>query len=314
MLLGMPSPLELILVPDAALAGIGRRSLARDVEAGRLIRIRQGAYARSDEWSVLDATAQHLVRLHAAHARLARPLVFSHWSACVLLGLPVFLGDPEPLHVTVPPGGVRSGTGLRYHVLPIPPEDVVEVGGLACTRWERTVVDLAASESFPRAVAVADAALHRLDPSVRRLGRQALEAAWRRSAPRRERGKVTEVVEFTDGRAESVAESISRCTMRTLRVPAPELQHDFFDRRGRLLARVDFWWPELRIAGEVDGRVKYFDPRMSGGDPARVVYEEKRREDAVRALDVRFARWGWNEAGSAALLRPVLAAAGVVAR
>jgi hypothetical protein len=97
-------------------------------------------------------------------------------------------------------------------------------------------------------------------------------------------------------------------------VPAPELQHDFFDRWGRLIARVDFWWPELRVAGEVDGRVKYFDPRLSGGDPARVVYAEKRREDAVRALDVRFARWGWEEAGSSSLLRPCLAAAGVTAR
>jgi hypothetical protein len=310
----MTVPLELILVADAALEGIERRSLARDVEAGRLVRVRRGAYARAEEWSALDPTAQHLVRLHAAQARLVRPLVFSHWSACVLLGLPAFPHDPEPLHVTVPPGGVRSGSGLRHHVLPIPPEDVIEVDGLRCTRWARTAVDLAAGEPFAHAVAVADAALHRLDPGVRELGRQALQAAWRRSAPRRERGKVTDVLAFADGRSESVAESLSRCTMRALRVPMPELQHEFFDRRGRLIARVDFWWPELRVAGEVDGRVKYFDPRLSGGDPARVVYEEKRREDAVRAFDVRFVRWGWEEARSAALLRPRLAAAGVVAR
>lgn len=314
MLLGMALPLELILVPDAALEGVGRRSLARDVEAGRLVRIRRGAYARTEEWSALDAAAQHLVRMHAAQARLTNPLVFSHWSACLLHGLPSFLSGPEPLHVTVPPGGVRSGVGLRYHVLPIPPEDVIEIDGLRCTRWERTSVDLAASQSFPQAVAIADAALHRLDPGIRELGREALDAAWRRSAPRRERGRVADVIDFADGRSESVAESISRCTMRALRVPPPDLQHAFFDRRGRLIARVDFWFPDVRVAGEVDGRVKYLDSRMNGGDPATVVYEEKRREDAVRALDVRFARWGWAEAGSTTLLRPVLAAAGVAAR
>jgi hypothetical protein len=309
----MPAPAEVVLVSDAALGGVGRRSLARAAEAGELVRVRRGAYVRSTEWDALDPTARHLVRLHAAQACFDRPLVFSHWSAAVLLGLPALLTSQELLHVSVPPETARSGSGFRHHLLPLTSEDVIEVDGLRCTRWERTVVDLAAAAPFADAVAAADAALHRLDPAVRPLGKQALLAAWRRAQPRRERGKVTDVIDFADARSESVGESISRCTMRLLRVPPPELQHVFVDSRGRLIARVDFWWPKVRVAGEMDGRMKYLDPRLSGGDPARVVYEEKRREDEVRSLDVRFARWGWEEAGSAALLRPRLAAVGVVA-
>jgi hypothetical protein len=62
----------------------------------------------------------------------------------------------------------------------------------------------------------------------------------------------------------------------------------------------------------MDGRGKYLDPAMNGGDAARAVYAEKLREDRVRALGVGVVRWGWSEAGSARLLGPLLAAAGVV--
>ena len=307
----MVLPASLILVAAAPLSGLDRRALARDAEAGRLVRVRRGAYVQRDEWDRLDEAGRHRLMAHAAQAQFARPLVFSHWTAAALLGLPTFVERLARVHVTVPPDGIRGAAGLAEHALPLPESDVIEVEGLRCTGWERCVVDLAASERFSHAVAVADAALHRLDPAVRELGREALRAAWRRGQPRRERGKVADVIAFADGRSESVGESLSRCTMRALRVPPPELQHEFYDRRGRLLARVDFWFPEFRVAGEMDGRVKYLDPALSKGDPARVVYEEKLREDAVRAQDVRFARWGYREADSPALLGPRLEAAGV---
>ena len=41
------------------------------------------------------------------------------------------------------------------------------------------------------------------------------------------------------------------------------------------------------MAIEFDGQVKYRDPWR---DPGRVLWEEKRREDAVRALGIRFVR------------------------
>jgi hypothetical protein len=121
---------------------------------------------------------------------------------------------------------------------------------------------------------------------------------------------VERVLEFADARAESVGESVSRVTMAELGLPAPVLQHRFFDADG-FIGTVDFWWPELGVIGEFDGRVKYFDPRMSRGDPAAVVYREKYREDRLRGLGPRVVRWGWPEAISAARLGPRLAAAGV---
>ena len=43
------------------------------------------------------------------------------------------------------------------------------------------------------------------------------------------------------------------------------------------------------MAVEFDGRVKYTDP-WGGRSPDRVLWDEKRREDALRALDIRVVR------------------------
>lgn len=99
--------------------------------------------------------------------------------------------------------------------------------------------------------------------------------------------------------------------MHRIGLPTPVLQHEFFDADG-FVARVDFWFPDAGAVGEMDGRAQYLDPAMNRGDAARVVYEEKLREDRVRALGVRVARWGWPEAGSTTLLGRRLAAVGVL--
>jgi hypothetical protein len=56
---------------------------------------------------------------------------------------------------------------------------------------------------------------------------------------------------------------------------------------GRLVAGVDAWYEEAAIAVEFDGRVTYTQPWR---EPGRVLWEEKRREDALRALGIRVVR------------------------
>ncbi|HEY3530860.1 MAG TPA: hypothetical protein VGK78_17080 [Nocardioides sp.] len=53
---------------------------------------------------------------------------------------------------------------------------------------------------------------------------------------------------------------------------------------GRVIARLDFAWPELGVWVEVDGRVKYDELRRAGESPVDVLMREKRREETVRAL------------------------------
>lgn len=60
------------------------------------------------------------------------------------------------------------------------------------------------------------------------------------------------------------------------------------------------------------GRRKYERDSMTGGrSPGQVVWEEKQREDALRALDLRMIRWGWREAMNPPLLARILVAGGL---
>jgi hypothetical protein len=56
------------------------------------------------------------------------------------------------------------------------------------------------------------------------------------------------------------------------------------------VARVDFYWDELGVVGEADGRLKYSD----GSD----LYAEKRRQEAIEDLGLRCVRWGWSDLSS----------------
>ncbi|MDY1004863.1 hypothetical protein [Curtobacterium sp. CFBP9011] len=51
------------------------------------------------------------------------------------------------------------------------------------------------------------------------------------------------------------------------------------------IRRVDFWISSLGVVLEFDGQQKYVDPTMlAGRDAAQVLWQEKIREDQLRAL------------------------------
>lgn len=299
-----PWDIELTVVTGLAYALSEQRALARDVERGLRRRLRRGAYVLEAEVAGLTPDALALLQMRAFAATSEQQPVFSHWSAVLLHGLPFLVSRTDLVDVT-DDARTRPFEGSRLHRFPLGDGEIEQMNGLLCTSLLRTTVDVAGSAPYPEGVVVADAALRRSGSS-----RSDLEASVDRAGPRRAAARIGAVVRFADGASESAAESISRVTMHRLGLPAPVLQHEFFDADG-FAARVDFWFPDARAAGEMDGRSKYLDPSMNRGDPARVVYDEKLREDRVRALGVRVARWGWAEAGSTTLLGRRLAAVGV---
>ncbi|MFW0795242.1 hypothetical protein AAFP30_15620 [Gordonia sp. CPCC 205515] len=97
------------------------------------------------------------------------------------------------------------------------------------------------------------------------------------------------VVEF-NGLAESVLESRSRIMILDAELPAPELQVEFFDRWGRLIARVDFYWRRHRVVGECNGLKKY-----KGDDGVgRVLYEKDRSDKLIEHGEWPI-NWGWKD-------------------
>ena len=95
-------------------------------------------------------------------------------------------------------------------------------------------------------------------------------------------------VALADGRAESPLETRGRLRIVGAGLPRPELQVEI-RTGGRLVGVVDAWFDEAAVAVEFDGRVKYTDP-WRGRSPERVLWDEKRREDELRALDIRVVR------------------------
>ena len=178
----------------------------------------------------------------------------------------------------------------HLHAARLDPDEVVVVAGLRVTSVARTVLDVARSLPFDAGLVVADAALHRHLVTREELADSLLCAERRRGAPAAAR-----VLAFADPGSMSVGETRSRIALRDAGLPAPVLQWRVCASDGTEVARTDFGWPERRTVGEFDGRLKYGRSLRPGQDVAEVLFEEKRREDTVRAEDLGMVRWVWAD-------------------
>lgn len=284
---------------------VERRALVRDVDRGLFHRVRRGVLVRTTDWDAATAEQRHVIRARALAVVTERRPVFSHFTAAVLHGLPVLLPRLERLHTTVPDAGDRGDHELAGHVFALAEEEVVELHGLLVTGIGRTAVDVAGSGTAEEGVIAADGALVAGLP--RRLLLEAVDLAGPRKAARR----IATVVEFADAGGRSAAESSSRWTMHRMRVEPPLLQFRVVDDEG-FVGDADFCFPEADALGEVDGLKKYLDPAFAPRGAAMKVYEEKRREDRLRARSPRLARWGFAEGRDPRRLGPVLARVGVL--
>jgi hypothetical protein len=92
-----------------------------------------------------------------------------------------------------------------------------------------------------------------------------------------------------------VGESRSRVVLHGLGLAPSALQHEIRSADGTFLGRSDFAWEAHRVVGEFDGRVKYGRLLRPGQDAGDAVFEEKRREDAIRDARWEVVRWTWSD-------------------
>ena len=304
---------DLLLARDARAHGLAAH-LRHAADRGEFVRIRRGAYVDTGTWHELGVEDRHALVVRAVHATRERPVVFSHWSAAVVWGLPVVGGRLGSVHVTEDTAdGGRSGNGVVRHpglerLTPAAHQ------GVAVTNVVDTVIDIASTSPFGAAVAVADAALHVPRNGSAMCSREELEHGLERVRGRKGEGRAFGVVRFADGRAESPGESSSRANIHLGGFVMPDLQHAFFDAAG-LIGYADFFWESIRLAGEFDGVGKYLKEHyLHGRSTADAVLAEKRREDRLRALGLSVVRWDWNAAIHPEQLYRQLAAANVPRR
>lgn len=171
--------------------------------------------------------------------------------------------EPADLHVLNPPDQqLRSADGLVVHRREGAP--ISEVAGRPATAPEWTAIEVARALRRPRALATLDAALRSGTCSRAGLQRAALRQAGRRGIV-----AVRDLLPLADPLADSAMESESRLMMIDAGLPRPVLQYRLRDRANRLW-RLDFAWPELRVAVEYDG-LDWHE------GPTAFVYERQRR-------------------------------------
>jgi hypothetical protein len=285
----------------------GRRyEVAGALASGSMVRLWHGVYLERSVWEAADLEGRHLLRLDALRRCRGEDYVFCDESAAVLWGLPLTPARLESVTVIAPTvEGGRSRGGLVKRASSTA-RDVTRTRGVGVTTAAQTVVDLARRLPFGEGLGVADHALRTslVTPA---------ELAERLHAFRSSRGarRARRTLEFADARAESLLESLSRATMLDLGAGPDELQRAVVDATGRVM-RGDFWWDRAGLIGECDGRAKYeYAAYTHGRTAGEVLWDEKRREDAVRSTGVRVARWGWYESTRPPELARLLRAAGL---
>jgi hypothetical protein len=271
--------LDIIVARELRARGEQTRSLEHGVRSGIFVRIRPGVYAVSAEWHPADPRDRHRAAMDALLATSARVPVFSHESAALVHGIPVIGSWPAVPHIIASDSGHRPAVNLVAH-RPRHPWLIEMVGDVMATTRECTAINLAASRSLAAGVAALDHAI------ATGSSKEALAGVIEEWRPFHGVRKALRALEIATGLAETPLESISLVPIALAGFEPPE-QQVVVVARGRRY-RLDFFWRRHGVVGEADGRGKY----LTAAD----LWEEKTREDAIRSLDLGFARWGWDEA------------------
>ena len=240
------------------MACLTRRQLAYILKTGQLQKIWHGVYARPDP--------SPLTRLRALDLTAGTRVAACLGTAAALHGFDT--EDTRDLHVLNPPRHqLRMADGLVVHRRYDAP--LVMLDGRLVTAPGWTAVEVARGLHRPRALATLDAALRSGTCTPSGLRHAVLLQTGRRGIV-----AVRDLVPLANAASESPMESEARLVMLDGGLPTPVLQYEIVDVDGEVW-RVDFAWPELRVAAEYDSVEWHGD--------AEALRRDRRRYEALRA-------------------------------
>ncbi|WP_322936685.1 DUF559 domain-containing protein [Nocardioides bizhenqiangii] len=253
--------------------GITPRQLRNWVRTGLVRPVFYGGYVPDGVTDTIDMRAALVARL------LPDGHIVSGRTAAWLYGVDTYVwaeGSGVPLiDVCVVTGSEPSDrVGVVGHTRALAPRDVTRLSGILVTTPLRTVMDLGCMLRMREAIAAMDALARLLGVTV---------AAMTDELPRyrRRRGvrQLRVLVPLVDPRSESARESWTRLEIHLAGLAPPTPQH-WVVIDGIPTYRLDFAYPERRIAVEYDG------------------YDAHERTEAMREHDRLRRRWlranGWT--------------------
>jgi hypothetical protein len=199
-----------------------------------------------DVYVCASASVDHALRARAAATFVLPGAVVTGRSAAVLWGLPL-AETVDDVELTVPPGeSVSAVRGVRVRRRALAACDVTRRQGVPVTTALATALDLAGRLPQEDAVVLLDRFVLAGRTNLRALD----DAAQAASGPGSRRAR--EAVALADGLAESPQETRVRLLLHRCALPRPIAQYTV-RHEGRFVARVDFGWPEQRLAVEYEG-------------------------------------------------------------
>ncbi|MDN4162116.1 hypothetical protein [Nocardioides abyssi] len=261
-------------------AGYNDNAIARMKRGGVIRPLRGGAYVAAEVWERLDEVGRYGLRCRAVLGQAKAPVVLSHVSALPEYDAPTWGFDLVDVHVTRTDGiRGRRARGVQQHVGTLRPADLVRVNGVPAVTPARAALDTVMLGCSEASLVVMNDLTHRGLASEAELREQYVEMqTW----PGMSAAEV--LLRLVDPRIESVGESRTFWALYQQRLPRPVSQYEVKDSAGRVIARLDFAWPELGVWLEFDGREKYEKHRRPGESVADAVVREKNREDLVRRV------------------------------
>lgn len=223
-------------------------------------------------------------RMTSPHTRAAAALLMAGPDAVLASHTAVWLhgctaAETNRIHIVLGyDRRLRPRPDVAVHYYQYDPADVVEIDGLRSLVLDHALADLLCrGRDRATVLACADQALGALPPQQR--AEFKADLAVRIAARRDSRGRRQGVflLDLATGLPESPAESTLLMKIAEAGFPLPEPQYSVRDLNGREVWRLDFAWPDARVALEYDGYAAHVD---------------KADADQVRDEDLR--RRGWK--------------------
>jgi very-short-patch-repair endonuclease len=246
---------------QALRAGFGRNAIQYRLATGRWQHLHRNVYA------IGGTPASYERAVLAAVLAVGRPGVASHRTAGALWG---FLDRPgPPADVLVERRRAPAIRGVVVHRTSLlVASDLTVIGAIPVTTPTRTLIDLAAvldettleeilDESVRRRLVTPANVLRRIE---RLPGRGSRGIGDLRSLARDR---------MRTGTSDSRLETRLRRLLRSARLPSPVPQFQVRDNAGRVIARVDFAYPDKKLVIETDGYAFHSGRRRWQADRAR---------------------------------------------
>ncbi|WP_422773171.1 DUF559 domain-containing protein [Plantactinospora sp. WMMC1484] len=238
-------PPRLAFLPFSARAAVAEGLISRSMLRGPAWhRLLPDVYVHRDGYRADD----HRMWCDAVGLTLPPGAAIGGLSAAYLWGVRLVARE-SPVAVLLPGNSrPRSHPRVRYTLARLTAGDVTRFAGLPVTTPLRTAFDLGRKAPRTEAVVAVDALLNR------RLVKPAALSDYLAEHPG---WPGVALLRKVLGLAEPLSESPMETRLRLLLVdagfPAPTVQHDVCDTRGRFIGRVDLAYPKLRIALEYEG-------------------------------------------------------------